>query len=146
MLPKRTKGKKCLHPEESLNASHCGEQGRLPGRGGPEGWIRFGPREMEERILVEETACTSTWRWERSGPVWEQQVVQFALYFEDKKRKRQVGCPYTQDCERSGVYPSVVERNTGPSFWSLLLNWKEAQEPFLLLPFSPTVSAGMCVC
>ena len=96
MLPKRTNGKKCQHPEESLNASHCGEHGRLPGGGGPEGWIRFGPREMEERILLEETACTRTWRWGRSGPVWEQQVVQFALCFEDDMRKRQVGCPYTQ--------------------------------------------------
>ena len=145
MVPKRTKGKKCQHPE-TLNSSHCGEHRSLPGRGGPEGWIRFGPREMEERILVKETACTRTWRWERSGPVGEQQVVQFALYFEDNKRKRQVGCHYTQDCERSGVFLSVMRRNTGPSFWSLLLNWKEAQGLFLLLPFSPTESVGMCAC
>lgn len=68
-LPKA--GPRPSHLEEGVSASRCGEQGRLLEEvscaRGPEGWIIFGPRETKERILVEETACTRTWRWERPG-------------------------------------------------------------------------------
>lgn len=52
------------HLEEGVGASHCGEQGRLLEEVsfalGPKGWITFGPREIQKRILVEGAACTRT--------------------------------------------------------------------------------------
>lgn len=104
--------KRCWRPEETLSASHCGEQGRLLEEVALKGWSDLdqgrwrGHFPWRERLVQEH----EIWRgWGLFGSSRWSSLFCILKIIRERDKKVKV------DCERSGMFPSVMGRNIGPS-------------------------------